>query len=121
MKLHTFLGLTGLFAMLGGLPFLLFPESSIAVFGLSTDPAGLLLARYFGGAFFSFGILVWYVRPAIDPDEHRHILLPLMICSIAGAVIALVGQFSGLVNPLGWAVVVVFVLFSLGLGYFSRV
>ena len=120
MKLSTFLGVTGAFAILGGLPFLLFPESSIALFGLSTDPAGLLLTRYFGGAFFSFGVLVWYVRAAIDPDEHRHILVPLIICSIAGAVIALVGQFSGLLNALGWVPVLLFILFALGLGYYSR-
>jgi hypothetical protein len=117
MKLNNLLGYTGLLAMLAGLLFLFLPAAMMGIFGLATDEAGTLMARYFGGAFLAFGVVIWFIRPAIDEGEHRAILLPLVICGLIGAAITLFGQFSGGVNALGWIVMVVFVLFSAGYGW----
>lgn len=120
MNLKQFLGLASGFAILGGLPFLLIPAQANGLFGLFTDEAGLLITRYFGGAFISFGILLWFVRDAIDADEQRSIFVPLMLCGFLGAGIALVGQLSGLVNAWGWLVIAIFAGIGLGFGWYSR-
>lgn len=120
MDVRKFLGLTGVLAILGGLPFLLIPEQANALFGLVTDDAGTLITRYFGGSFMSFGILIWFVRDAIDADEHRTIFVPMMICGFLGAGVGLIGQLSGLANAWGWLPVVLFSVIGLGFGWYSR-
>ncbi len=117
MKINSLLFYTGILAMVVGLLFVVLPAGLLAVFGLVTDAAGILMARYFGGAFLAFGVVVWFVRSAIDEDEQRAILLPLVICGLIGAGITLFGQLSGGVNALGWLVTTVFLLFSLGYGW----
>lgn len=120
MSLRRYLGLAGILTILGGFPFVFFPVEAIGFYGLKTDHAGILITRYFGAAFVSVGVLLWFVRDAIDPDEHRFILFPLMLCGLIGALISLIGQLSGLMNGWGWVAVGLFAGIGLGFGLYSR-
>ena len=117
MNLKTILSIAGIAAIVFGVVYLLFPAQAIGVFGLTTNEAGILITRYFGGTFLSFGLVVYFVKAAIDPGEHTAIVRPLFLVSVVGVVVSLLGQLGGIVNGLGWLVVLVFVAFSLGFGF----
>jgi hypothetical protein len=116
IKLKTILNIAGIAASIFGLIYLIFPVQAIAMFGLTTNDAGILITRYFGGSFLSFGLVLYFVKVAIDPDEHRAIVRPLFLVSVIGLIVALLGQFSGIVNGLGWLVVLGFAAFAVGFG-----
>ena len=120
MSLRRYIGLAGILAILGGFPYIFFPVQAIGFFGLVTDDPGIIMTRFFGAAFLSFGVVLWFVRDAIDPDEHKFILTPLMICGLISALVALTGMLSGLLNNWGWLVLALNAGIGLGFGYFYR-
>ena len=116
MKLNSLMGLTGVGGILTGLVFMVLPEPALGIYGLSTDAIGLLITRYFGAAFFAFGLVIWFFRKVVDESEKETATLPLFFAALVGLLVSLGGQISGLVNPVGWAVVGVFAFFVLGYG-----
>ena len=79
-------------------------------------------ARMFGAALFSFGLLVWAVRGAIDqlsPTAQRSLLSALMLANLLGAFVAATQQSSVWQTPAGWIATGFFAVFSLAYGYFT--
>jgi hypothetical protein len=56
MRLNTLLLLAGLLALLFGLGFLLVPGPLLAGYGVTADPAAILMARFFGAALVQLGL-----------------------------------------------------------------
>jgi hypothetical protein len=56
--------------------------------------------------------------PAGKSDARRAIILGLFIYDAIGFIVTLIAMISGLLNPLGWLAVVIYLFFSVGFGYF---
>jgi len=67
------------------------------------------------------GLVCWLNRNMTDPDTRKGITLALCIGDAVGFIVTLLGQLAGLLNPLGWVNVVIWLLLALGLGYFRFV
>jgi hypothetical protein len=118
MKLSTFLGIKAVLCFVFGIPTLLAPAAAMSLYGITLDPAGAFMARYFGLALVGFGLACWFLRSAADSQTRRDILLALFITDTVGFVVAAAGQLAGLMNPLGWTSVAIWFLLAVGLGYF---
>lgn len=119
MKLGTLMLLTAIVGVVYGLGFLLLPAQTLQFYGVSTNAAGLFLARFFGGSTVGFAILTWSARHGEDGRTQQPITLALFVSFAIGSVLAIWAQLTGLMNALGWIGVVLFPLFALGYGYFQ--
>ena len=119
MKLSTFMVITAIVALLFGLAFVLIAGPILSLYGISLSPGGLIVARLFGAALLGFAVLTWYARKAEESTARKSIILALFISETIGFIVALVGQFSGAVNALGWTTVIIYLLLALGFAYFQ--
>jgi membrane-bound ClpP family serine protease len=118
MPLRTLLLIAGLIALVFGLGFLLVPRPVLALYGVPADPGIVLMSRFFGAALVQLGLVLYLIRDVTDPRTQRGVVLGSFVGSLAGLVVALTGQFWGLVNQFGWSTVAIYGLLLLGYGSF---
>jgi hypothetical protein len=118
MRLRTLLLIAGLLALAFGLCFLIAPHAMLRLYGIAPDPAIALMARFFAAALLQIGLLLYLVRDVADPRTQRGVVLGSFIGALTGLVVALTGQFWGLVNSLGWSTVAIYGFLLVGYGTF---
>jgi hypothetical protein len=119
MKLSTMFIIYAAISAIFGLAFVIVPETSLALYGITLGPGGILIARLFGAALLEFALLSWLARNAGDSEARKAIILAVFIGEAVGFIVVLLGQLSGEVNALGWSTVAVYLLLALGFGYFQ--
>ena len=118
MRLALFMTLAAVAALLFGLAFLLVPASLLSLYGITLDPSAQWVARYLGSAFLGIAALTWLGRAATSGPGLRAILVGGFVVSITGLVVAIFDRLYGSGNMLVWSTVVIYLLLSLGFGYF---
>lgn len=118
MRLRTLLLIGGLLGLVFGTGFLLAPRPMLTLYGVVAEPSVVLLARFFGAALVQVGLVFYLIRDVGDPKTQRGVIIGSFIGSVAGLVVALTGQFWGLVNQFGWSTVAIYGLLTLGYGSF---
>lgn len=118
MKLRNLFAVNAVIAGLFGLAFVFAPAQLLAQYGLAVDSAFALVAQLFGAALIGYAILTWLCRKAGDSDARRAIVLALFISDGVAFILALMAQLKGLVNPLGWSTVAIYLLLAIGFAYF---
>lgn len=118
MRLRTLLLIAGVLALVFGLGFLLTPGPVLALYGVAADPTAVLMSRFFGAALVQLGLILYLIRDVPDLRTQRGVVLGSFLGSLAGLVVALTGQFWGLVNALGWSTVAIYGLLLIGYGSF---
>src|SRR4051812_24839343 len=116
MPLRTLLLMAGILGLVFGLGFLLVPRPMLSLYGVPTDPSVVLMARFFGAALVQVGLVLYLIRDVGDPRTQRGVVIGSFIGSLAGLVVALTGQFWGLVNQFGWSTVAIYALLTFGYG-----
>ena len=116
MRLRTLLLIGGLLGLVFGIGFLLGPRPMLTLYGVGADPPVVLLARFFGAALVQVGLVFYLIRDVGDPKTQRGVVIGSFIGSVAGLVVALTGQFWGLVNQFGWSTVAIYALLTFGYG-----
>jgi uncharacterized membrane protein len=119
MKFSTFMVVYAVVSAAFGLGFVLMPGQLLPIYGVDPDSALRLIGQFFGAALLSLAILAWLVRNLSDSETRRAIVLALFVGETIGFIMALIGQLNGILNVLGWSVVVVYLIFTLGLAYFQ--
>jgi hypothetical protein len=119
MRFSTFALLAGLIGLVFGIGFLLIPVAMLAHYGISTDPAGVLMGRFFGAALVQLGLILIFVRNVADRVVQRAISMGAAVGTLAGLAVAILGQTSGIVNTLGWSTVAIYGLLFAGYASFA--
>src|SRR4030043_1171745 len=118
MNLKTLMILKAIVCLsLGGL-LLLAPSFGFSLFGATVTDDGTFPAREYGAALIGTLLLTWFARNAGESQARRAIILDLFIYDAIGVVITIIATLSGVLNWLGWAVVVLYLFFAVGYGYF---
>jgi membrane-bound ClpP family serine protease len=118
MRLRSLLLLAGVIALVFGLAFLLAPRAVLPLYGVAVDPGIVLISRFFGAALVQLGMVLYLIRDVGDLRTQRGVVIGSFLGSVAGLVVALTGQFWGVVNGLGWSTVAIYGLLTLGYGSF---
>jgi hypothetical protein len=118
MTLKTLMMIKAVVCFFLGISILLVPGFTYSIFGAELNDAGMYAAREYGAALIGTLLLTWYARNAAESQSRRAIILDLFIYDAIGVVITLIALFSGLFNPLGWAILVIYLFFTIGYGYF---
>lgn len=118
MRLRSLLLLAGVIALGFGLAFLFVPRPMLALYGVAVDSGIVLVSRFFGAALVQLGMVLYLIRDVGDLRTQRGVVIGSFLGSLAGLVVALTGQFWGVVNQLGWSTVAIYGLLTLGYGSF---
>ena len=118
MIISTFFTIRSLVALAYALTLLLVPGPLLSLYGITPNPGINLMSQFPGVELIAVGFLCLNARKFTDTAVLRSILTSLLIAEVIGVVIAVFGTLSGVFNPLGWSIVLIYGLFSLGYSYF---
>jgi hypothetical protein len=118
MNLKSLIIIMGVFCLVWGAGFLLFPVQLWSLYGIQLDSGGIYMARMLGTVFFMLGVILWFARDDPGSQSLRAIILGLFVGNSIGFVVSLVGQLSSGIAALGWMAVGAYLLLGLGFGYY---
>jgi heme A synthase len=118
MKLKNLMVLKACVCLAIGFLLLVFPQTLLGLMGATLGAAGLFTAREYGAALIGSLLLTWYARKAGPSQARRAIILDLFVYDAIGVLNTLYYTISGVLNWLGWGIIVVYLFFTLGYGYF---
>ena len=118
MKFKTLMVIKALVCLSLGLPILLAPYFLYSLFGASLGPGGAFAAREYGASLIGNLLLTWFARNAIESAARQALILDLCVYDAIGFVITLMALISGVLGPLGWFALVIYLFFAVGYGYF---
>lgn len=119
MKFRTLLTINALVALVYAIGLLLVPTALLTVYGMTSGPSEQLMARFFGVALASVGLLTWFARNITDPDTHRAIIVAQLSANVVGLIVSVLGTLSSVMNVIGWSAVAIYLLLGLGYAYFQ--
>ncbi len=117
MTFRTLLLIKALVCLVFGIGLLAVPASVFEVLGGALAGAGLFTAREYGAAMIGTLLLCWFAKDVRAADARRAILLDLLLYDAIGVVITLHVVVTGVLDALGWGIVVIFACFAVGAGY----
>jgi hypothetical protein len=118
MKLKTLLIIKAIVCLCLGIPILLVPDFIYSIFGASLAAGGAFAAREYGASMIGNLMLTWFARNSQESDARWAIILALLVYDAIGFVVTLIAMLSGVLNTLGWFIVVIYLFFAVGFGYF---
>ena len=119
MKFKTLMTIKA-FVCLGFGPVLLFfPAWILGLLGAAYGTGAALTAREYGAALVGNLLLTWLARNAEDGMARRAIIWDLFIYDAIGLIATLALLLSGALNPLGWGIAAVYLVFTVGFGNFA--
>ncbi len=116
MKVSTFLAIKAVVSLLFGIGMALLPTQLMNLYGVTLDAPGVFITRTVGACLIGIGLICWLGKE-IANDGLRAITLGLFVGDTLGFIFALMAQLAGLMNPLGWVIVIIWLLLALGNGY----
>jgi hypothetical protein len=119
MKLGTFMAIGAVIAFVFGLGFILFPAQTLSAYGETLNETGQWVARYLGSAFIGIAVIGWFARNAAYNGAMRAIILGFFVLSVTGLIVSVLDAILGEGNALIWLTVAIYLLLSVGFGYFQ--
>jgi len=121
MKLSVLFLITAIVSFIYGVAFIVVPEWSLGLYGVTPDTVGQFLARYLGASFLGFTALTYLARNSAASDARRALVLGMFIATLLGLIVGVWDAFAGMANNLVWLTVAIYLLLALGYGYFGFV
>ena len=101
-----------------GILLLAIPDKLLSIFGATLGDGGMFTAREYGASLFGNLFLCYFAKNAGESDARRAIILALFVYDLIAFVMTAITVISGVLNPLGWSIVLIYLFFTLGFGYF---
>ena len=120
MKLKIFSIVWAVIYLSFGLGLLFIPIQLMAIFGVTLDSDGTMMARILGAALTAYGLTFWLNRnlPATDKAWHN-LLLTSFIYNIVVIPIMLIAVLDGVTNAMGWIPFGQHIFLAATFGYFT--
>ncbi len=101
-----------------GVGFLLSPGLMMDPMGVTLDETSTTFARLFGSLIISIPVLLFFVRKSQSTEFRRAVVYCAYTYLLLSTIILLVTQLKGLMNPLGWGIVMIYFIFMVWFGYY---
>lgn len=124
MKLRYVFVLNTIVALIFAVGLLLAPKPMLGIFGVNigagvTANASInFVTQLLGAALILPGLLTWFASSMADAGARRSVTISLFVFELAGLAVSLLGMLSKVMSVTGWAIVGLFLLFTLGYGFF---
>lgn len=121
MKLKTLMVITSIVGLLFGLSFFFAPAWTESSYGVNLGIGGQYIARILGSALLSFAVLFWLSRNAPNSPARHTIVISAFVLMALGFALSIYDRVLGIENALAWSTVLIYLLLSIGYGYFAFV
>ena len=101
-----------------GLGFLLSPGLMMDPMGVTLDETSTTFARLFGSLIISIPVLLYFVRKSESTEFRRAVVYCAFTYLLLSTIILLTTQLKGLMNSLGWGIVIIHFIFMVWFGYY---
>jgi len=101
-----------------GIGFLFVPGLMIDPMGVTLDETSTTFARLFGSLLISIPVLLFYARKSAGSEFKRGVVYCIFIYLLTSTIILLITQIKGLMNAMGWSIVILHLVFMLWFGYY---
>ena len=98
---------------------LLAPQEFISGFGVTLNPAGIVMARVVATAAIAFAIIYWVCRDAAPSRLFTAVLLGSLTEKVIQVILIVYAINAGVFNSMGWVMAAIQLLLALGFGYFA--
>ena len=119
MKLKTLMVIKAIVCLGFGVLLVAIPGLLMSVYGVTLGEGGIFMARLYGASLLGNLMLAWFSRNDPGSEALRAAVLGLFVYDAVGLVIAIAAMLSGVMNPLGWSVVAIYLFLTAGFGYFQ--
>lgn len=117
MTFRTLLIIKAAVCLVFGAFLLLAPSLLLGLLGAELNDSGTFTAREYGAAVIGTLLLTWFAKDVKATGARGAILLDLLVYDAIGLIVTFLVVLSGVLNTLGWAIVVVYLFFTVGSGY----
>jgi hypothetical protein len=100
-----------------GIALLLAADPILDLYGITPNPEGVYMARWFGVELLAVGLVTWLARDAAESPGGRAVASALAVTYGIGVVLALWGTLFGPFNALGWIAVSLNLFLGAGFAY----
>ena len=104
-----------------GIALLVATDPILDLYGITPNPEGVYMARWFGVDLLAIGLTTWLARDAADSAAGQAIARALAITYAIGVALALWGTLFGPFNALGWIAVGLNLLLGSGFAWSQRI
>lgn len=118
MKFKTMMIIKALVCLVFGLGLLFLPDFVYGIFGAELTDAGRFAAREYSAAMLGILMITWLGRNAAESGLRKGVIIGLTLYDAIGAVISVIAVLAGVISPLGWLIVALYLFLALGFGYF---
>ncbi len=101
-----------------GIGFLLVPGQMMSPMGVTLDVTSVTFARLFGSLIISIPVLLFFVRKSASTDFRRGVVYCAFTYLLLSTIILLITQLKGLMNAMGWGIVILHFVLMLWFGYY---
>ncbi len=119
MKFKTLMTIKAFVCLGFGPVLLLFPAWILGLLGAAYCSGAALTAREYGAALVGNLLLAWLARSVDRGVAHRAIAWNLFVYDAIGLAATLTLILQGVLNPLAWGIVAVYLFFTVGFGCFA--
>ena len=119
MKLKTLMIVTSIIGLLFGLSFFFLPAWTEASYGVNLDIGGQYIARLLGSVYLGYAVLFWLARNSPNSETRHAIVVSAFVTMILGLLLSIYDRVLGIENALAWSTVGIYLLLSIGYGYFT--
>ena len=110
--------LHGVVTLLTAVTFLFAPGVMLLLFGAPANPAINLVTQLLGAAFLGVGGIALAAGRVGSFEFKRTVATVLLIASVMGFIVSVVGQFRGVTGPVGWGAVLIYGTLTVGYSVF---
>ena len=101
-----------------GIGFLFVPGLMMGPMGVTLDETSTTFARLFGSLIISIPVLLFFARKSASSEFKRGVVYCIFTYLLVSTIILLITQLKGLMNPMGWSIVILHFVFMLWFGYY---
>jgi hypothetical protein len=101
-----------------GIGFLFIPGLMMEPMGVTLDETSITFARLFGTLIISIPVLLFFVRRSVSTEFRRGVVYSIFTYLLLSTILLLITQLKGLMNPMGWGIVILHFVFMLWFGYY---
>jgi hypothetical protein len=101
-----------------GIGFLFIPDFVMGPMVVTLDETSTTMARMFGSLLISIPVLVFFARKSSSTEFKRGVMYCVFIYLLASTTVLLITQINGLMNAMGWSIVILHLVFMLLFGYY---
>ena len=117
MSYKVVLVINALVALVFAVVFLFVPTMALKRFGVDEYASTKLVLQFFGTGLLTIGLLAWFAKNVTDANVQKGMSMAMLIGSLAGLVMSIIGAATHAVRILGWLAIVIYAVFVLGYGF----